>query len=80
MATVYGGIARAVAPVLNAVARDCELAGEPDLSTLVVLSGTGLPGRLHGRVVDPEDVNVRPEWRKELQLVRTYAWPESTAG
>ena len=43
VAEVYGGIARAVAPVLNSVARDCAQAGEPDLSALVVLYvGLGL--------------------------------------
>ncbi len=44
VAEVYGGIARAVAPVLNSVARDCAAAGEPDLSALVVLSDTGCRG------------------------------------
>lgn len=45
VAVVYGGIARAVAPVLNSVARDCGDAGEPDLSALVVLADSGPPGR-----------------------------------
>ncbi len=54
VAEVYGGIPRAVAPVLNAVARDCAAAGEPDSSALVVLSDTGLPGRLNGEVLDPK--------------------------
>lgn len=77
VANVYGGIARAVAPVLNSVARDCAQAGEPDLSALVVLSDTGLPGRLNGQVVDPEDPRADSAWRTELQRVRGHDWTES---
>lgn len=76
VAQVYGGVPQGVAPVLNAVARDCALAGEPDLSALVVLADTGLPGRLNGQVVDPQDPTVRQAWLSELQRIRGYAWPE----
>ena len=62
VADVYGGIARAVAPVLNSVARDCAVAGEPDLSALVVLSDTGLPGRLNSEVLDPADPTAHAAW------------------
>lgn len=75
VAEVYGGIARAVAPVLNAVARDCAAAGEPDLSALVVLANTGLPGRLNGEVLDPQDPQARVSWQAELQRVRDHTWP-----
>jgi hypothetical protein len=74
VAQVYGGIPRAVAPVLNAVARDCARAGEPDLSALVVLSDTGLPGRLNGEVVDPQDPRVRTAWQGELNRIRRFDW------
>lgn len=77
VAEIYGGIARAVAPVLNSVARDCLQAGEPDLSALVVLSDTGLPGRLDGAVLEPEDPMARAAWLAELCRVRTYAWPNA---
>ena len=76
VAQVYGGIARAVAPVLNAVARDCARAGEPDLSALVVLDSTGLPGRLNGEVLDSQDPRTRTEWQMELVRSRAYPWPE----
>ncbi len=74
VAEVYGGIPRAVAPVLNAVARDCAAAGEPDLSALVVLSETGLPGRLNGEVVDPQDPRSRSAWLAELRRIRGHDW------
>jgi hypothetical protein len=74
VAEVYGGIARAVAPVLNAVARDCAAAGEPDLSALVVLADTGLPGRLNGEILDPQDPQARVSWQTELGRIRGYDW------
>lgn len=77
VAQLYGGIARAVAPVLNAVARDCAEAGEPDLSALVVLSDTGLPGRLKGQVVDPQDPRAHAAWCSELARIRAFEWPGS---
>lgn len=77
VAQVYGGIPRAVAPVLNAVARDCAAAGEPDLSSLVVLSETGLPGRLNGEVVDPQDPEARTAWLAELARVRRHDWMDA---
>lgn len=76
VAAVYGGVARAVAPVLNAVARDCDHAGEPDLSALVVLADSGLPGRLNGEVVDPQDPGARSAWLAELQRIRSYNWTD----
>ncbi len=74
VADVYGGIARAVAPVLNSVARDCARAGEPDLSALVVLADTGLPGRLNGEVLDPTKAGARAAWQAELQRIRRHPW------
>ena len=79
VAAVYGGIARAVAPVLNSVARDCAVAGEPDLSALVVLADTALPGRLNGAVLDPQDPTARTAWQAELQRIRRYPWPHRPA-
>ncbi len=79
VAEVYGGVARAVAPVLNSVARDCARAGEPDLSALVVLVDTGLPGRLNGQVLDPSDARARIAWQTELERIRNFAWPEQPA-
>ncbi len=77
VAGAIGGVARAVAPVLNSVAKECEDRGEPDLSALVVLSLSGLPGMLGGQPVDPTDPSVRERWRSELQRVRAYPWPQS---
>jgi hypothetical protein len=77
VAQVYGGIARAVAPVLNAVARDCAAAGEPDLSALVVLSSIGLPGRLNGQALDPQDSSARSAWLAELERVRRHRWRDA---
>ena len=53
VADVYGGIARAVAPVFDSLAKDCAQAGEPDLLAVVVLSKTGLPGRLNSGLLNP---------------------------
>ncbi len=80
VAAVYGGIPRAVAPVLNAVARDCAAAGEPDLSALVVLADTGLPGRLNGEVLDPDDPRARTAWQAEVQRIRRHRWEGLAAG
>ena len=74
VAAAIGGIARAVAPVLNSVARQCEERGEPDLSAVVVLSGTGLPGMLDGRPVDPGGPRARTSWQSELGRIRAYPW------
>ena len=74
VAAVYGGIARAVAPVLNSIARDGARDNEPDLSALVVLTDTGLPGRLNGQVVDRDDRRVLSAWQSELARIRTYGW------
>jgi hypothetical protein len=77
VAAVYGGTARAVAPVLNTIAEDCARAGEPDLSALVVLVGTGLPGKLNGEVVDPADTGAKRAWMDELTRIRRHSWPQS---
>ena len=79
VADVYGGVARAVAYVLNSVARDCAVAGEPDLSALVVLADTGLPGRLNGEVLDPQDATAFTAWQAELQRIRHHGWAEPSA-
>lgn len=75
VAAVYGGVARAVAPVLNSIARDCARDSEPNLSALVVLTATGLPGRLKGQVVEPNERHVLVAWQAELKCIRTYKWP-----
>ena len=71
----YGGIARGAAPVLNSIARDCAAQGEPDLSVLVVGSGTGLPGMLDGHPVEPESPASIQRWHAELTRVRQFQWP-----
>ncbi len=76
VAAVIGTVPRAVAPVLNSVYRECEERGEPDLSSLVVMSDSGLPGMLDGQPVDPSHPTVRARWRDELQRVRAYPWPD----
>lgn len=77
VAAVYGGIARAVAPVLNAIAADCARAHEPDLSALVVLDDTGLPGRLNGEILDPSDPAARAAWQLELSRIRRHPWKQT---
>jgi hypothetical protein len=78
VAQVIGGVAQGVAPVLNSVlnsvARDCAEAGDPDLSALVVLAGSRLPGRLNGTVVDPNDRRVLVAWQVELECIRAHDW------
>lgn len=74
VADAIGTVPRAVAPVLNSVAKQCHERGEPDLSVLVVLRGTGLPAMLHGEPVDPEDAAVRQRFLDELARVRQHNW------
>jgi len=77
VAAVYGGIARAVAPVLNRIAADCAEVGEPCLSALVVLDGTGLPERLHGEPLEPTNAGSGTAWLDELDRIRRYLWPSA---
>lgn len=73
VAASYGGIARAVGPVLNSIARDCEQAGDPDLSALVVDKSTCLPGTFDGQPVEagsPQEA----AWRAELAKIRRHSW------
>ncbi|MGY1751171.1 hypothetical protein [Modestobacter sp. SYSU DS0511] len=74
VAVAIGAVARGVAPVLNSIARQCHDRGEPDLSVLVVLRDTGLPGSLAGQPVDPADPTARQRWREELERVRVFPW------
>ncbi len=62
VAAAIGGIARAVAPVLNSVAKDC-YRGEPDLSALVPSSGAA---RLSIRV-----------WKGRSSMSGTSRYPSS---
>jgi hypothetical protein len=73
VAAIYGGIARAVGPVLNSIARDCESAGEPDLTALVVDSRTGLPGTFLGQPVAAGTAR-EARWRAELARIRRHPW------
>lgn len=73
VAALYGGIARAVGPVLNSIRRDCDRAGEPDLTALVVDKRTGLPGSFAGRPVEPGSAT-ELEWYAELQRIRKHHW------
>ena len=72
----YGGIARAAAPVLNSIARDCAAQGQPDLSVLVVRSETGLPGMVDGYPVESDNPASVQRWHSELKRVREFRWPE----
>lgn len=73
VAAVYGGIARATGPVLNSVSRDCELAGEPDLTALVVDKSSGLPGTFQGQPVVAGSAS-EATWHDELARIRRHAW------
>lgn len=74
VAASYGGIPRAVAPVLNSIAKECAERGEPDLSAVVVLESSGLPGMLAGEPLDPHDSSARARWHAELRRIRAYSW------
>ena len=71
----YGGIARAAAPVLNSIARDCAAQGQPDLSVLVVRSETALPGMVDGHHVEHENPASIQRWHAELTRVRQFQLP-----
>jgi hypothetical protein len=73
VAAVYGGIARAAGPVLNSIARDCEVAGEPDLTALVVDKSTRLPGTFLGQPVIAGAAS-EARWHDELARIRNHAW------
>src|SRR4051812_14676036 len=73
VAAAYGGIARAAGPVLNSIARDCELAAEPDLTAMVVDKSTRLPGTFRGKPVIADDAT-EARWRAELARIRTHDW------
>ena len=74
VADVYGGIPRAVGAVLNSISRDCEHAGEPDLTALVIDQQTHLPGSFNEAPVEPGSLN-ESRWKDELVRIRTYDWP-----
>lgn len=73
VAKTYGGIARAVAPILNSIARECSQAGEPDLSALVVDASTRLAGSFAGMPVEPGTAS-ELRWRTELDHIRAHVW------
>lgn len=73
VAAVYGGIARAAGPVLNSVARDCELAREPDLTALVVDKRSRLPGTFQGQPVVTGTAS-EAKWLDELARIRRHGW------
>jgi hypothetical protein len=75
-AAEYGGIARAVGPVLNSIARDCEVSGEPDLTALVVDKRSRFPGTFLGQPVIPGTAS-EARWHKELARIRSHAWSRS---
>jgi hypothetical protein len=76
VAALYGGIARAVAPVLNSVALECRNNGEPDLSVLVVDAESRLPGNVGGEPVVKGEKSERL-WLEELERVRKH-WVAGT--
>lgn len=73
VARTFGGIARAVAPILNSIARDCCQTGEPDLSALVVDASTRLARSFGGVPVEPGTVS-ELQWRAELDRIRAHSW------
>lgn len=73
VASQYGGIARAVAPILNSIARDCAASGEPDLSALVVDRTTGLARTFNESPVEPGTAS-EGAWRDELDRIRSHCW------
>ena len=73
VSAAYGGIARAAGPVLNSIARDCQMATVPDLTALVVDKRTRLPGTFRGRPVIAGDAS-EARWRAELARIRTHTW------
>jgi len=73
VAALYGGIARAVGPVLNSIARECDQEGQPDLTALVVDKGTAMPGSFDGHIVQPGSSN-EFAWRAELYRIRSHDW------
>lgn len=73
VASAYGGIARAVAPVLNSVAEDCRRAGEPDLSALVVNKASGFAGSFDGAPV-VEGARNEESWLAESDRIRRHPW------
>ena len=73
VAAQYGGIARAAAQVLNSVRRDCDAAGEPDLSALVVDMVSGLPRASNGQPVVRGTAS-EAQWLDELRRIRAYPW------
>ena len=54
--------------------RDCEHAGEPDLTALVIDQQTHLPGSFNEAPVEPGSLN-ESRWKDELVRIRTYDWP-----
>lgn len=73
VAAVYGGVARGVGPVLNSIARDCDQAGEPDLTALVVEAATRRPGTFAGKPVEAGSAN-EAAWLAELDAIARHDW------
>jgi len=75
VADAYGGIARAVAPVLMSVAADCAAAGEPDLTALVVEQATGRPAALQGVAFTGQPAQ-EATWASLIAQLRAYPWTD----
>lgn len=78
VADSYGGIARAVAPVLMSLAADCAAAGEPDLTALVVEQATGRPATLQGVAFTGRPAQ-EATWANLLAQLRAYPWTTQAA-
>ncbi len=76
VAESYGGIARGVGPVLNSIRRECDAAGAPDLTALVVDKASRLPGTFKGSLVTPGSPD-EARWRDELSRIRGHDWSSS---
>lgn len=72
----YGGIPRAVGPILNSIARDCTAADEPDLTALVVDRTSRRPRSFEGHPVEPGST-AEGRWRQELERIRSHRWQDA---
>jgi hypothetical protein len=78
VAATYGGIPRGAGPVLNSIGRECGIAGEPDLTALVVRRRTRLPGTFKGKPVEA-GTSTEKGWRAELHKIRRHNWNSRSA-
>ncbi|MCU7729821.1 hypothetical protein ODJ79_39405 [Actinoplanes sp. KI2] len=64
---------RSIAPILNSVARECANRDEPNLTALVVLRRTGLPGTISLSQADDGRLDLAT-WLAEVEAVQSFDW------